>query len=799
MTDLQLNDQTLDAALISGVSDSSVVIRPDIISVTMNPHPVIMVTEPSGTITAFPQDVKHEAPPDDERSYYVGNKVKTISMDGTTARVGGYLVVWGNPAAKDLQGEYFTPRTELGLDWYPERPALYHHTLDQTIKTTKLGMIDTLKADSVGLWAEAVLDMRNRYIQKIKELVDQGVLGWSSGTVPHWADVADDGEIKRWPIVEGSLTPAPAEPRRTSIQSIKSEIIALDDAEINTPIEPVAPVKEVSEIAAEVTRALAKSGYAPGGVNSLPNREYEYRGVEMSVKMDTSMMIAALEKAGVGSDQIIEVMKELGAAEAAEPEGMMADPAAVPDASVAPTEMPPNKSAAKAFNAKELAAELINQFKTAPATIKALPGVDAPMPTQNAPRITDMRTKYHNLSAEDMSFMAMGQRLKNIRTGNFDLNNGLSPAFYREMIEKAQKSVDTLDLPYDGDISVKSLLSIKTNELDNTGNATAAGNWVPELWYSQLWRRVRVENMVASQFRNIEMPSATFDLPVESTDPTVYKVPETTNDAQLSLASGAAIPDSVVSAGKVQLVAAKMGLRVGFSTEMEEDSIIPFIPQLREQGLRSMMNAIDFVLLNGDVTTTINTNINLIDGTPGSTAKYLVFNGLRKLALVTNTAVSVNALGATPTLQMIRNARFKMRSALNVYANRPQDLVIFVDVPTYGKLLNIDELLVYMNNGRGSTVNDGTVPTIDGIEVYPSAELLLTDSTGKVDTAQDGTLGQLIIAAKPAWYLGYRRQVTTSIDFLPYYDSYQMTVTTRLAFTNKDTVAAAEIYNIGVS
>jgi len=780
MTDLQLNEQPADAAVTSGVSDS---IQGAIVAdATIDPREYVVTAE-------------HEPLPTEggERNYFVGGGVKTLSVDGDYARVGGYLVVFGNPAQKDLQGEYFTPATQLGLDWYDTRPALFHHNLDATLKTTKIGTIDTLKMDDTGVWAEAILDMRNRYVQRLKQLVDQGVLGWSSGTVPHWAEVDDDGQIKRWPLVEGSLTPAPAEPRRTSIQSIKSEIIALDDAEINTPIEP-GTVKEASEIAAEVTRALAEKSYAPGGVNSLPNQEFIYRGVEMSVKMDTSMMIAALEKSGVTSDQIIEVMKELGAAEAAEPEGMMADPATTPDAPP-PDEMPP---VGKTFNAKALAAELLQSFKTAPANVK-LPGVDAPMPSQVAPRITDMRTKYHNLSAEDMSFMAMGQRLKNIRTGNFDLNNGLSPAFYREMIEKAQKSIDTLDLPYEGDISVKSLLSIKTNELDNTGNATAAGNWVPELWYSQLWRRVRVENQVASQFRNIEMPSATFDLPVESTDPTVYKVPETTNDAQLSLASGAAIPDSVVSAGKVQLVAAKMGLRVGFSTEMEEDSIIPFIPQLREQGLRSMMNAIDNVLLNGDTDATINTNINLIDGTPGATAKYLVFNGLRKLPLVTNVALKVDALGATPTLQMIRSARFKMRSALNVYANRPEDLVIFVDVPTYGKLLNIDELLVYMNNGRGSTVNDGTVPTIDGTPVFASAELLLTNSAGKVDAAQDGTFGQLIIAAKPAWYLGYRRQVTTSIDFLPYYDSYQMTVTTRLAFINKDTVASAEIYDIGVN
>jgi hypothetical protein len=40
----------------------------------------------------------------------------------------------------------------------------------------------------------------------------------------------DDGCIKRWPIVEGSLTPAPAEPRRTDARVIKSayDLLGLD-------------------------------------------------------------------------------------------------------------------------------------------------------------------------------------------------------------------------------------------------------------------------------------------------------------------------------------------------------------------------------------------------------------------------------------------------------------------------------------------------------------------------------------------------------------------------------------------
>ena len=50
-------------------------------------------------------------------------------------RVGGYLVVWGSPQARDLHGEYFTPQTDLGLDWYECRPVLYQHGLDGAMKS----------------------------------------------------------------------------------------------------------------------------------------------------------------------------------------------------------------------------------------------------------------------------------------------------------------------------------------------------------------------------------------------------------------------------------------------------------------------------------------------------------------------------------------------------------------------------------------------------------------------------------------------------------------------------------------
>src|SRR5258708_7882612 len=144
------------------------------------------------------------------------------------------------------------------------------------------------------------------------------------------------------------------------------------------------------------------------------------------------------------------------------------------------------------------------------------------------------------------------------------------------------------------------------------------------------------------------MPTNPYELPLESTDPTVYYVPETTDAAQLVPTSASTIPLSKAGSAKIQMNAKKLALRLTWSSELNEDSIVPIIANYRRQAVRSMQNAIDNVLLNGDVATGVNVNVNLIDGTPTSGTKFLAFDGLRKYALVTNSAQSVNAAAEMP-------------------------------------------------------------------------------------------------------------------------------------------------------
>ena len=604
---------------------------------------------------------------------------KAVKMiDAPAGRIGGYLLVWGaslpsdvqsdegsatsGAPRRDLHGEYFTPQTDVGLDWYEQRPVLYHHGLDGALKAAVIGAIDTLRPDDTGLWAEAQLDLHKRYVRAVRRLVDQGVLSWSSGSLPHLVDVADDGRIKCWPIVEGSLTPTPAEPRQTDVQTLKSA--------------------------------------------------YKSLGLDMS-----RLGIEALDS------PTIEIAKQKGA----------------------------------------------SMTESTSAAIKRLPIADA-REAQKASRV-QVNSEFDSLDAMDMLHGYMLLR----STKGF---HGASERYANALSHKVDQA---------------KLSAIKADELAYSTQTGFGDEWAPELWSQQIWHKARQDNTILPLFQAIEMPSNPFELPIEGADPQVYFVPETSDEAHLSLGAGNPIPDSKIGSRKVTLKAKKLALRVGFSSELVEDAMIPVLNIYRQQAVRAIADAIDNVLLNGDATTAASGNINSDHAAPPATAKYLAMNGLRHLPLVENTANGIN-LNAAPSLAKMREARFKMPAK---YAARPSGLAWIVDSGTYAKLLGIDEFLTMDKAGALATAQTGQIGLVDGIPVYVSAEMPLTETDGKVGDGSNNR-GQALCVYRPGWTVGYRRKIAVSVDYLSYYDSYQLTATVRLAFARFDKAVASCLYNIAL-
>jgi len=148
-------------------------------------------------------------------------------VEGNPDLIEGWLAPFGGPAAlggKDLQGEFFSAKTDWALEWFGDwqRPLLYQHGLDDAIKIEVVGRIKVEKR-AKGLWMQAQLDAAHEYHDEIASLVAAKALGASSGSLAHLVQRASKtGEILRWPLIEGSLTPTPANPDAQMGYSVKS-------------------------------------------------------------------------------------------------------------------------------------------------------------------------------------------------------------------------------------------------------------------------------------------------------------------------------------------------------------------------------------------------------------------------------------------------------------------------------------------------------------------------------------------------------------------------------------------------
>jgi HK97 family phage major capsid protein len=154
--------------------------------------------------------------------------VKLLSETDDTALVGGYGVIFG---AKDLYGETFEANTDYAMDLVPRKPVFYDHTLGSV--KNQLGATVKAETDETGIWFEAELQKSAEYVADVLKLIDEGVMGYSTGSVPHLVQM-EGHTIKRWPVIELSLTTTPAEPRTIGVSALRNMTTLstiLEDAE----------------------------------------------------------------------------------------------------------------------------------------------------------------------------------------------------------------------------------------------------------------------------------------------------------------------------------------------------------------------------------------------------------------------------------------------------------------------------------------------------------------------------------------------------------------------------------------
>jgi len=324
-------------------------------------------------------------------------------------------------------------------------------------------------------------------------------------------------------------------------------------------------------------------------------------------------------------------------------------------------------------------------------------------------------------------------------------------------------------------------------------------------YVGELWEGARKDSRIFGLIEPFEMTAPVAYLPVEADLPELLFVSENTS------ATASDYTTTKTGSNRVSVTAYKFILHQMWSGEMEEDSIVPYIPFLRRQAAKSLAHYSDSLVLNGDTTNAGTGNINLDDADPADTKHYLAFDGVRHAALVDNTANAVNHGGITITLDALLSLRKKMLDTSYLmdwgHPTDSSDLVYIADPDTVEEICQIDEVKTVDQIGSRATVLTGQQAQIAQHSLISSMAMSKTEADGKVSTtAGNNTLGQVAAFNRRGYTVGWRRRVMVETERLPGRDQTRLIYSLRMGlgrFTPTGAASGQEhtavLYNIAVA
>jgi hypothetical protein len=297
-------------------------------------------------------------------------------------------------------------------------------------------------------------------------------------------------------------------------------------------------------------------------------------------------------------------------------------------------------------------------------------------------------------------------------------------------------------------------------------------------YVGDLWEAARTEARVANLIGSFEMRAPTAYLPVEVDFPALLHVAESTSSTVTAHTT------SKTGSQQVSVTAHKFVIHQMWSQEMEEDSIVAFVPFLRAQASKSLGYYMDDLLINGD--TTLSNGINAHDTVQASTVCTTAFDGLRHACLVDNTGNSSSAANAAPALSMFKGAYTRMIDSTYMHdwghPNNPADVVHVVDPYTGDNLLLLDEFLTQDKAGNQATLFAGQISKVFGHPVISSIALKKSSTVGTVDgdTAGDNLYGSILTFNRNCAKWGWRRRVQVEAERIVESDQNRIVYSLRL-------------------
>ncbi len=721
--------------------------------------------------------------------------VRAIKSDGEWALEVLGVPFGGHNNGRDSDGEYFSQKTNIYQDKLPSVPAVYFHGWDENnqpaTEPAYIGMATYDRTDAKGHWYKVILDKASSYAQRVWTAAKQGIARASSGSITHLVRKERDGHITHWPVAELSIFDAVGKRQPANQYAVAMPVLKSVYAQAGLTLPD-----DISTDSAQAPEGAAI------GDGRTPSQGRASAKANETEQLDMISSTGVLNMSEVNIQEL--VAQSVAAALAQRDAAAKAE--ADRQAEITNAVKRATEEAAKAtretlqgeIDAAKAEAEAA---KTAAAEARRLPG-------GGAPHVAKFEAKYDGLSIEDLSFMSgVLNSAKGMRIDGRE-SPGTSEGLRRALAIRLLDSNEGEDAGYNAAKAVmpEAVKGMKANELNYSTLSSYGDEWIGVTYSTQLWDKIRLQTQIVSRIPTVVVPqgSESIVIPVNTTSPTFYKVAQATAQDSNPGRVTPTVTTSRMGTTNKTLTVSKLGAAVNYSGELEEDSLIPWIAELRRDLIVEGAEVLEHVVIDGDTATGGTTNINDIGGTPGGTEAFLLFDGFRKLALVTNTANSRSA--GTLTIEDYLET-IKLMGLGGKNAVEKSRVSYIVDMFTHWKSLELAELKT-QDVYSMPTIEEGVLRRVYGYDVLTTDNMhranqdatygLKANTSGKIDldTASNNTTGSILAVRWDQWRLGYKRNWTFEVQRDAISDSTVIVGMMRVGMVHRDTEASAISYNV---
>lgn len=288
----------------------------------------------------------------------------------------------------------------------------------------------------------------------------------------------------------------------------------------------------------------------------------------------------------------------------------------------------------------------------------------------------------------------------------------------------------------------KNILAPKLKAFGST-TVGAGDEWVPTAISAQYIEEYQLERQVAKQFRQINMPSDPYDLPVQI-NPTIARMQ----------AEGSGLSGANFGTDKIRLDATKLTEFLPLTEELNEDSAPDILSLVRQEVVEAQIRAVETAIINGDSDGTHQDADSLAGG---ADLAVKAWDGLIKLGMA-NSANGGNKdfSGSAVDITGLRDMRTKMKK----FGVNPRELIWLVSTRVYQQFIGLDETTTVDKMGALATILNGALTALDGIPIVIS-EYMRDDvaATGFNTGAGPNTFSRMSLVNARRFYWGVRRPI----------------------------------------